>query len=366
MSDFNSLSADTQAVLLLCAQFGVKNQDNLKSLTLKEYNLLTQLLQQQQLRPGDLLNRDLIHGLNSHLNANLDPERIQALLNRGALLALKVEEWTNQGLWILSRGDDDYPQRLKLKLRYQAPPLLYGIGNLELLKSGGLAIVGSRNIEQEEVDYTAHVGQLCSKYGITIVSGGAKGVDQAAMLSAIEAEGTSIGVVANDLAKFATTKHYRDAIRENQLVLISPYDPQARFQVGNAMGRNKLIYALADQALVVCAAYQSGGTWAGAVEELKREQACPLWVRVSEATPLGNQGLLDLGAKPLLAEDISQCLFASAQDSQPIAHIPIEKVETTSLPSLSNINDRNYPLEDQGQDQVAEKVTVQLSLNFSN
>ena len=305
----NRLSPDTQAILLLCAHFGTTHQNEFKPLTNTEYNTLAQVLQQQQFRPGDLLNHGVIDTLEPHFNNGLGSGRVEALLARGALLAFKVEEWTNQGLWIISRGDRHYPQRLKAKLRHQAPPLLYGIGEVGLLEQGGLAIVGSREIDDEEVDYTRHVAELCAQRQITVISGGAKGADQAGMFSAIAAEGKSIGIMANDLARTTTTKKYREAILAGQLVLISPYDPQTRFQVGNAMGRNKLIYALADQALVIRSAYQSGGTWAGAIEELKRDNACPVWVRITGRSEEGNKKLIELGAKALWDEQVSQALF---------------------------------------------------------
>ncbi len=327
------LSPDTQAILLLCAHFGTTNQNGFKPLTNREYNTLAQILQQQQLRPGDLLNHGVINTLEPHFNNGLGSGRVESLLARGALLAFKVEEWTNQGLWIISRGDRHYPQRLKAKLRHQAPPLLYGIGEVGLLEQGGVAIVGSREIDEEEVDYTRHVSELCAQRQITVISGGAKGADQAGMLSAIAAEGKSIGIMANDLARTTTTKNYREAILAGQLVLVSPYDPQARFQVGNAMGRNKLIYALADQALVIRSAYQSGGTWAGAVEELKRDNACPVWVRMTAQAEEGNKKLIDFGAKALWDEQVSQALFD-----------PTFQYQGNLNQSMSNGESRNSPV----------------------
>jgi predicted Rossmann fold nucleotide-binding protein DprA/Smf involved in DNA uptake len=62
------------------------------------------------------------------------------------------------------------------------------------------------------------------------------------------------------------------------------------------MGRNKLIYAMADFGLVVSAEYRKGGTWEGAVEELKRSPGRRIFVRLSGAVPAGNQKLADLGA----------------------------------------------------------------------
>ena len=52
--------------------------------------------------------------------------------------------------------------------------------------------------------------------------------------------------------------------------MASPYGPAMRFTAGNAMGRNKLIYAHADITLVVCSDLGSGGTWEGAREAMRR------------------------------------------------------------------------------------------------
>lgn len=312
----SSLSSDTQAILLLCAHFGSTQQKGAKPLNNKEYNLLARILQQGQIRPGDLLNQETIDWLEKHQENTLEPQRIQQLLDRGALLAIKVEEWTNQGLWILSRGDTLYPKRFKLKLKHQAPPLLYGIGNLDLLDKGGIAIVGSRAIDEEGLAYTRYVSKLCSKSQIGVVSGGARGVDQEGMLAALAEGGNSVGILANDLAKDSVSKKYKNAIRANQLVLISPYDPHSRFQVGNAMGRNKYIYALADQALVVSSDYNSGGTWAGAIEELKRDNSILVWVRFSTNRPKGNEELLKLGAKPLPDELLNRGFLEKLGESQ--------------------------------------------------
>ena len=62
------------------------------------------------------------------------------------------------------------------------------------------------------------------------------------------------------------------------------------------MGRNKLIYAMADYGLVVSAEYNKGGTWAGAKEELKRDNALTVFVRQGADHPSGNVKLVGLGA----------------------------------------------------------------------
>ena len=85
---------------------------------------------------------------------------------------------------------------------------------------------------------------------------------------------------------------------EGRLVLISPYDPAAGFNVGHAMQRNKLIYALADAALVVTSDFEKGGTWAGAIEQLERLHFVPVFVRNGAYAGKGNSALLNRGGKP--------------------------------------------------------------------
>lgn len=293
----HQLSPDTQAILLLCASFGNHRNDYPKPLTLKEYNQLAGELRSHQMTPADLLTAEGQSQLYS-MNHSLENGRIIDLLERGMMLGLAVEKWTAQGLWILSRSDGEYPRRLKRHLKYKSPPILYGVGNVELLDKGGLAMVGSRHIDEEAVGYTQHLAETCAKQGLQVVSGGAKGVDQHSMLSGLNAGGSAIAVLSNSLAKAALDRHYRDSIREGQLTLISPFDPDAGFHVGNAMGRNKSVYALADYAVVISTSFNEGGTWAGATEALKNYQDIPVFVRTHGQIPEGNIELCKLGAKP--------------------------------------------------------------------
>ncbi len=161
---------------------------------------------------------------------------------------------------------------------------------------GGVAIVGSRNVDVVGEMFTTKAAQACAQNKMSVVSGGARGVDQVAMNSALEAGGVSIGVLAENLLKKSLEKHARHAISDGRLLLISPYHPNARFTVGGAMGRNKLVYAMADFGLVVSSDYKKGGTWTGAQEELRRKNYRPVFVRTGENVPLGNEKLLEAGA----------------------------------------------------------------------
>jgi len=319
---YHVLSPDTQAILLLCASFGQNRQMEPQPLTLGEYNSLAGWLVKNQMSPGDLLNPTFKNQLPKITIDKLDSDRLVTLLDRGVMLGLAVEKWTNQGLWVLGRGDSQYPKRFKQRLRHSAPAILYGVGNLELLSGGGLAVVGSRDVDEEELGYTRRVAQTCAEQGIQLVSGGARGVDQAAMLAVLEAGGTSVGVLADSLTKAAVAGKYRAAIKEGRLTLVSTYDPNAGFNAGNAMGRNKYIYTLADRALVVSCSLGKGGTWAGATEALERIKDVSVFVRMQGTVPEGNQQLLKKGAKVFPEEpwnnSLTKLLEATTSQVEPI------------------------------------------------
>jgi predicted Rossmann fold nucleotide-binding protein DprA/Smf involved in DNA uptake len=97
--------------------------------------------------------------------------------------------------------------------------------------------------------------------------GDAKGVDTISMDSALEARGTAVAVPVNSLERMV--KKHRDALSRGDLCLVTPYSHNAGFSVGAAMGRNRLIYCLADYAIVVASDTESGGTWVGVTETLK-------------------------------------------------------------------------------------------------
>lgn len=294
MSAVKEIAADTQAVLLLCGYFGKMALGAAKPLAGAEYGRLAKWLIDRRQRPADLLDIDDAR-LADVVQAKLEPARVRSLLKRGTALALATEKWLRSGLWILSRSDDEYPKHLKKRLGADAPALLYGAGDPQLLLRGGLAIVGSRNASEAALDFARQVAARCGAENITVVSGGARGIDSASMQAAGEAGGTVIGVLADSLLAAIRNRQNRLGLESEKLVLVSPFYPEAGFNAGNAMARNRCIYALADHALVVQSDLDKGGTWAGATENL-REGWVPLLVRPDPSTP-GNAELLRKGAR---------------------------------------------------------------------
>ena len=325
------MNHNSQAILLLTARFGPSKGDALSPLAPAEYGRLADWLRKHDHEPCDLLRHpEEVLADWSDSRDKITTDRIETLLNRGMAMGVALEKWQGAGLWILTRADSEYPNRLRMRLGKNAPAVLFGAGNQRLLNAGGLAMVGSREIDNADQEYVRQIAAQAAQEGMNVVSGGARGVDEIAMKAALEVEGTALGILANGLLKAALSSKWRTYIKRRQLCLVSSYYPEAGFDVGNAMGRNKYIYCLSNYALVVQSAKGKGGTWAGATESLKNR-----WVKTfvqGESASPGLEALANLGASrlrlrrnPISEEEWLRAALEPAESVREIA-------ETTRVP----------------------------------
>jgi len=296
---------DSAAVLMLCSRLGLNESDSQASpLTLREWNALARKIHESVLElPGALLGQSA-DMLAKHLAlGDSEAERIARLLDRGGAIALELEQLSACGIWYVTRVDDSYPARLKDSLKHQAPPVLFGAGNLSILDQPAVGIVGSRNVDDEAASFARRLGELCAQSSVAVVSGGARGTDRIAMQGALDGGGCAIGALADSLNKTIRQPDVRTFIADERLVLVTPYRPDNGFSIGGAMGRNKIIYGAADYSVVVSSDFEKGGTWAGATESLSAGW-CPLFVRSDMTAGAGNQALIKKGAHPFAAADL--------------------------------------------------------------
>jgi predicted Rossmann fold nucleotide-binding protein DprA/Smf involved in DNA uptake len=305
------LSDDGLALLALCSAFALPEDaaaGGTTPFTPSEWNKLA-----RQIHDSPLKQPAALHGRTSdELAKDLtilpgDAERIVQLLGRSGRLALELEGLFSRGMWAVTRVDELYPKKLRDALKHLAPTVLFGAGDLQLLRRGGVAVIGSRNIDEAGTAFAREIGRKTAAARLPVISGGARGTDRLAMGAALDAGGSAFGVLADSLDRTVRQPDLRQLLLDGQLVLLTPYAPTAGFSVGAAMGRNKVIYGLADFAVVVSSDFQTGGTWAGATEALKASW-CPVFARDSANVPKGNRELLKLGASPLPEAELSQIL----------------------------------------------------------
>ena len=289
-------SSHAQALMLLTVSFGKPDNADEKPLSAGEWSRLAAWLKEREIEPCDLLKGDLKATLSGWMDRSVTLSRLDHLFGRGGTLGLALERWWRAGIWVIARPDPEYPDRLKHRLQLASPPILFGCGNKALLDRGGIAVVGSRAADREDIEFTEDLGREAAQQGLSIVSGGARGVDESAMLGALRSEGTAVGVLADNLLRSATSERFRKYLLSGDLVLATPFNPEAGFNVGNAMSRNRYIYSLADAAIVVSSTPDKGGTWNGALEDLKAGWV-PLWVKRAKNEKSGNPELVRRGAR---------------------------------------------------------------------
>jgi predicted Rossmann fold nucleotide-binding protein DprA/Smf involved in DNA uptake len=293
-----------QAVILLTVWFSSSGKGALKPLTPSEWlSFSSWIKEKDKLLDALLTENDVEKYLEGWENRAISIERIRFLLGRSGALALSLERWNRAGLWVITCFDEEYPLRLRNRMMYM-PPVLFGCGNKKILNNGGVAVIGSRDVTDKDLEYTKNLGAEIVSQGYSVVSGGARGVDEAAMSGALEKEGTVIGVLSDSLLRSAISSKYRKALINGDLVLISSFNPEAGFDVGNAMARNKYIYCLSDASIVIASTKDKGGTWRGAIENLSNKWV-PLWVKRTNDNKSGNHNLIAKGGRWLPESGLS-------------------------------------------------------------
>lgn len=294
-----NLTPDAQAILLLCSHLGLDPEPGAAPLTLREWNPLARKLAASPLaRPAGLLGLPAA-GLQTALDLPESlAQRLARLLDRAGELTGELERLAGLGIHPLTRADAGYPARFRERLKESAPVVLFYAGSPELLGQPGLAVVGSRNLDEAGQACAEFIGSACGLSGLVLYSGGARGVDSISMQAALESRGCIAGLLADSLTKAIRIPEYRAALARGDACLATPQHPAAGFSAAAALGRNRLIYTLADHAIIVASEVEKGGTWTGATEALKAGWL-PVFVLDHPAMPAGNQALLERGANSL-------------------------------------------------------------------
>lgn len=152
----------------------------------------------------------------------------------------------------------DFPDPLKA-IKY-CPVRLYARGNLELLHTNGIAVVGTRgNTLYGEVNTRVFTRGLVS-YGISIISGLAFGIDSIAHQVCLEYGGKTIAIMGNGIDTIHPTSNewLAQKILENGGLILSEYGPGTPYQKGHFPARNRLIAGLAMATLIIEAPIKSG------------------------------------------------------------------------------------------------------------
>ncbi len=240
------------------------------------------------------------------------------------------------GARLVTWDDSDYPERLR---QIHDPPLfLFVKGSLCAQDSLAVAVVGSRAASGYGRLMTRTIGEGLARYGITVVSGLARGIDGEAHMAALRGGGRTIAVMGCGVDVIYPSEHHRlHGQVAQQGAVVSELLMRARPDAENFPARNRIISGLALATVVVEAAEGSGSliTAEFAVEQGREVFAVPGPVG---ARSRGTHKLLREGAamaenaEDILAEIAPQIL--AARVSAPPA--PVEPKAAGVLAALDD------------------------------
>ena len=218
--------------------------------------------------------------------------RILELLGRTQQLGWYLKQAKMHGCTPITRVSPGYPLLLRKRLGLESPGCLWAKGDVSLLDSPAVALVGSRSIEAENLAFAQEVGRQAARQGYTLVSGNAKGADQAAQESCLEAGGRVISVVADTLT---------DKVCREGLLYLSLDSFDTPFSPARALHRNRVIHALGQLTFVAQCSQGTGGTWDGTVTNL-RQSLSPVFC-FQDGTA-ATEALQSMGAWGISREDL--------------------------------------------------------------
>jgi len=185
--------------------------------------------------------------------------RIHDLLSEEDQLHHYLLRGSRLGCVPVTRVREAYPLIVRQRLGLDSPGTLWAKGDLSILNTPAVSLVGSRELRPENHAFAEAVGIHAAKQGLVLVSGNARGADRAAQEACLGSGGKVISIVADEL-----WKHHS---RENVLYL-SEEDYDSPFTAQRALSRNRCIHALGRMVFVAQSQLNKGGTWDGTAKNL--------------------------------------------------------------------------------------------------
>lgn len=198
---------------------------------------------------------------------------------------------------------DAYPNRLR---DIPNPPkTLYVLGNEKLLKSNGIAIIGSRAYSEYGRKYAIKFAKGLAEQGLTIISGMALGIDTFAHEGALKVSGKTIAVLGCGFNNIFPEENIglMEEILQADGAVVSEYMPNIKAASGRFIERNRIVSGLSMGVLVIEAMFRSGtSTTAGMAREQGKTVFC-LPRNLGDKNGVGTNRLIKEGAKLVTNSD---------------------------------------------------------------
>lgn len=283
--------------LLLTGYLGDPGRKPLTQAQLHRLMVLARAMERPA-RDRDLTAEDLVAaGCDRKLAAH-----VVELLSREAQLHWYLGRGASLGCTPITRVTECYPRRLREVLGLDAPGALWCKGDLSLLQTPAVSLVGSRDLGVENFYFAREAGKQAALQGYTLVSGNARGADRTAQDACLAYGGKVISIVADQLEA-----HKPDP----SILYISEEGYDLPFSAQRALFRNRLIHAWSSKVLVAQCTYGKGGTWSGTRQNLQKNWSSVFCFRDGSE---GIRALTDMGAAAVELQQLCDLSALQAAD----------------------------------------------------
>lgn len=291
------MRAAEQGFLLLTSHLG---DPECKPLTVAQFRSLINRMQaaERSAENRHLTAQDLL-ALGYGMEA---AEHIVFLLSRQEQLEYYVNRAARRDCYPITRINSLYPSSLRRRLGMDCPGCLWAKGDSSLLERPAVALVGSRDLREDNLHFAEEVGRQAAKQGYVLISGNARGADRTAQESCLKNGGQVISIVADSLEKTVDTPG---------VLYLSEDGFDHAFSSIRALSRNRLIHAMGYLTFVAQCSSGKGGTWTGTTQNLRNHWS-PVFCFQDGSE--GISRLLQMGGNAVDIFDLTD--FSKLQDSK--------------------------------------------------
>lgn len=235
--------------------------------------------------------------------------------------AQQEEEWVHaHDICIWTQEDELYPHRLRQCA--DRPLLLYGKGNLHPSDGHIVSVVGTRQPTDRGLELTENlVNRLHERLeNVTIVSGGAYGIDITAHRAAIRCGIPTIIIPAHGLDRIYPYRHRPEAVASLEHGgLLTEYPSGTEPLQGNFLQRNRIVAGLADAVVVVESGSRGGSLVTAGLAVHNRRALFAFPGRPSDPVSAGCNALIRSGKAVLIdsADDLIETMGWKTRDAHP-------------------------------------------------
>ena len=263
---------EAYATMLLCVALTPDREEYARPLNEREYTALVQKVRSSGVHSlAGLLNLDIGKLIRALGIAEEEAYRIYILLHRDVELSYLLEKFYAKGIGIETLASSTYSQRLRLRLEELAPPILYKMGNSDLLQTPMVALLGISGVRTDnDMRFTVmELADMLTQLGYTLVTGGEPGISNVVReYAALHREAKLVEIPGGGVLQRYNEPLTQTLLKENRLLLLSCFHPEVLHTVSHAAVRSKIMFALSDACFIMNTDMQRGEA------EIMRRRIC--------------------------------------------------------------------------------------------